>query len=145
MISAGHKAPLAVSWWGNPRSAQKKKPCWKKSRARSLAQKSLHHRGEGFAFEPIGAPPGLRSTAPLFPPACSSMDFVLPGLARPLVCGTDWGLERGAAIDPSGWGAVMPGLSLAFCAFAAPAPIASTANVQIVANFIMVSASFFVN
>jgi hypothetical protein len=125
---------------GKPWFCTKEKALLEKSRARSLAQKSLHHRGEGFAFEPIGAPLGLRSTAPLFPPACSSMDFVLPGLAWPLVCGTDWGLERGAAVEPSGWGwgAAMPGLSLAFWAFAAPAPTARMATVKIVANLIMV-------
>jgi UvrD/REP helicase N-terminal domain len=31
------------------------------------------------------------TTAWLFPPACSSMDLVLPGLA-PVVCGARWGL-----------------------------------------------------
>ena len=40
---------------------------------------------------------GLRSTAWLFPPACSSMDLVLPGLA-PVVCGARWG-----SLTEPGW------------------------------------------
>jgi hypothetical protein len=34
--------------------------------------------GDGFAFEPPVAPLGFRSTAPLLPPACSSICFVVP-------------------------------------------------------------------
>src|SRR4051812_33552189 len=30
-----------------------------------------NYRGDGFVFEPTGAPSGLRSTAWLFPPACA--------------------------------------------------------------------------
>ena len=90
----------------------------------------------------MGAPSGLRSTAPLFPPACSSIDFVLPGLVWPLVCGTACGLlidpDGGGNIGAFDWGAVMPGLSLAFCALAvALTPTASAVSVNIVANFII--------
>src|SRR4051812_39127418 len=53
------------------------------------AYAAMHYRGDGFVFEPMGAPSGLRSTAWLFPPACSSMDLVVPGLA-PVVCGARW-------------------------------------------------------
>jgi hypothetical protein len=34
--------------------------------------------GDGFAFEPPVEPLGFRSTAPLLPPACSSICFVVP-------------------------------------------------------------------
>jgi hypothetical protein len=77
MIRAGHKAPLEVSLWETLVLHKRKAPLEEKAGLEVSHRNHLHHRGEGFAFEPIGAPLGLRSTAPLFPPACSSMDFVL--------------------------------------------------------------------